>query len=263
MKTRARALLAGLAIATTLSFTGASPAAAQYAGPCTVTAVTNGEVSPGATIIVNGVGLVPGTTTPIVLDGDTTLGTATADASGNFTQSVTLPDDLAPGPHRISIFCDSTGVNADDTVILSGSQVPNPAFVTSPASINCSGQLTQSVTGALPGSTVTFSIVTPPAASNGSATANDAGNATRVVDNFGASRTAGTLVVQADGRDFRGVAFSLQSRVALTTNACVGAVAVTGSDVGPLVALGTTLSVLGVAFVLTARRRRRTAAVAG
>lgn len=66
--------------------------------------ITNGgdTFRPGATIGVSGGGYAPGATVQLTLhSGVISLGTATADASGNFTAQVELPLGLAPGRHQI------------------------------------------------------------------------------------------------------------------------------------------------------------------
>ena len=60
------------------------------------------SLRPGSTVDVSGGGYAPGATVQLTLySAPTSLGTATADASGSFTARVELPLGLAPGRHRI------------------------------------------------------------------------------------------------------------------------------------------------------------------
>ncbi len=68
-------------------------------GPLTVPGST---VSPGGRITLSGTGFLPGSTVDLyVYSAPTKVGTATADANGAFSATVTLPEGLAAGTHHL------------------------------------------------------------------------------------------------------------------------------------------------------------------
>ena len=115
------ALGAGLLI--TAGPSHAAPAQG-YQGACAI-GVTELNPHPGDAITVTGDNfpLVPNTA-PIMIDNPSQqVGTAHIDASGHFSEHVTLPSNLSEGTHTISVSCASTGVSRhhDDQCARSGS----------------------------------------------------------------------------------------------------------------------------------------------
>jgi len=92
------------------AFAGPSSAASTpYPPPtCASISVSSTVVSPGEAITVDGSGFVAGATVHILFDSTTVLATASADANGEFSVSVTMPTD-ATGNHTIS--ADGQAVN--------------------------------------------------------------------------------------------------------------------------------------------------------
>lgn len=70
---------------------------------------------PGQSITVSGTGCVPGEQVNFLFDGQPAGGT-TADADGNFSGSVTVPSDAAPGTHTITAQCGAQVMGFEITV---------------------------------------------------------------------------------------------------------------------------------------------------
>jgi 5'-nucleotidase len=81
----------------------ASPAMAQYGGTCGFV-LTPTTVQPGGTVQVVGQNANPNEVLVFKI-GSITIGTATADADGNFTATLTIPADLAPGTYSVDVNC--------------------------------------------------------------------------------------------------------------------------------------------------------------
>jgi len=86
------------------------PAAAfAYGGqPETMTTVNSAVVDPCNSIVVTGSGYQPGETVTLLL-ASTSLGTTTADTTGAFSSTVTVPQGTAAGPYSLV----STGSSGD------------------------------------------------------------------------------------------------------------------------------------------------------
>ena len=104
--------LVGLAILSVLAAAGlgALPAAAQtdnYQGCGAV--LSDVTVDPGQTINVSGDGAAPGATVTATLDGTTVIGNGTADSSGVYSFSATIPANTSGGSHTIGVNCGPGG----------------------------------------------------------------------------------------------------------------------------------------------------------
>lgn len=114
----------------------AAPALAQYPPDVTTTvAVSDTTVVPGETITVTGEGFAPGTRVTITLDDTQVLAVAAVRDDGRFSAQVTIPEDIAPGVHKIT----AAGVDAEGqprgfdifiTVVAPAVAAPAPALVT-------------------------------------------------------------------------------------------------------------------------------------
>ena len=115
------ALGAGLLIAAGPSH--AAPAQG-YQGACAI-GVTGLNLHPGDAITVTGDNFPTSpATVPIMIDNPSQqIGTAHIDASGHFSEHVTVPSNLSEGTHTISVSCASTGVNATTTINVLGAAV--------------------------------------------------------------------------------------------------------------------------------------------
>jgi hypothetical protein len=91
----------------------AAPAqSVDYGGVCTIS-VTPPNPAPGATATVTGQNFPANTSQPIILSSTPVqIGTANIGADGTFSTVVTIPADLAPGAHTISVLCVPSGVSA-------------------------------------------------------------------------------------------------------------------------------------------------------
>jgi hypothetical protein len=115
--------------------TAAVPAAAVPAtvpaknGDLTLPAGASSTVAPGTTITVSGSGYAPGSTVSVAIySTPQVLTTVVADASGNFTVTVTVPAGLAAGEH---------------TLVASGvDNAGNPRYVNLPVTVSASGTAT-------------------------------------------------------------------------------------------------------------------------
>jgi hypothetical protein len=82
----------------------ASPAMAQYGGTCGFV-LTPTTVTPGGTVQVVGQNANPNEVLVFTIGDPITIGTTTADANGNFTATLTIPADLAPGTYSVDVNC--------------------------------------------------------------------------------------------------------------------------------------------------------------
>jgi LPXTG-motif cell wall-anchored protein len=71
---------------------------------------------------VSGTGLEPNFEATIEFNSVTVVvGTVTTDATGSFETQVTIPEDATPGPHTITVVCDSAGnISSTDVTVSSG-----------------------------------------------------------------------------------------------------------------------------------------------
>ena len=79
---------------------------------------------PGQTITVSGTGCAPGSNVNFLFDGQPNGGT-TADGTGNFSGSLTVPSDASSGTHTVTAQCGAQVLAFEITV--------NPAVVAAPA----------------------------------------------------------------------------------------------------------------------------------
>src|SRR5689334_1059789 len=98
------ALVAAIGLAWASPATAAPAQTVDYSGVCVVT-VTPPHVRAGGTAVVHGRVFPPNTSQPIIFDGTTTIGTANINPAGIFNTPVTIPANAGPGPHTISVFC--------------------------------------------------------------------------------------------------------------------------------------------------------------
>jgi LPXTG-motif cell wall-anchored protein len=238
-------------------------------------------VTPGVSVAgesVSGSGFQPGVATEIFFD-TTSVGSATADANGQFAEVVAIPALAAPGSHTVTAQCQSTvtTVASGAFAVLSAGQIAGPTFLTDPNSINCAGALSGFVTNAEPGTTVTFSVRTP-AAPLASDLTDANGQVDFTIASFANGRAPGQYEIVSNGLDRNGDPFELSARVDLSFDNCTtvlgatftrgsdtgrAAVPRTGTEAGPMVAVGAAAMVGGAALVtISRRRRRRTSAAA-
>lgn len=119
---------AGLGLGLTLgvpvlsSTASAAPVLAAY-GPTTGPSITVSPtvVAPGGTVTITCTGFDPGETVIIVLHTDpVTLGTATADPSGDVHTTVTIPTNTTPGQHTITVTGETSGLTLSATITVEG-----------------------------------------------------------------------------------------------------------------------------------------------
>ncbi len=104
--------------------TGPAANAQEYTGTCTIT-VSDLQPHPGDVVTVTGdhFPLIPNTV-PIMIDNPSQqIGTAHIDASGHFSDEATIPSELAPGTHTISVACATTHVDSTVVVEVLGEEV--------------------------------------------------------------------------------------------------------------------------------------------
>jgi hypothetical protein len=125
----------------TLAWSTAAGADSVSYGPTVTTEITTTSaiVDPCGTTTVSGTGFQPGETVTITLQG-AVIGTATADATGAFSTSVTIPTGTSAGTYTIV----STGSAGDSssTQLTVGSGTcgtPTPTFTTVSSSTPTSG----------------------------------------------------------------------------------------------------------------------------
>lgn len=93
----------------------ATPAHAQYP-PCTASGqVSRTNVQAGQTVVFSGSGFTPGALITIAFDGEV-IDTATADGTGAFSVTVTIPGDAGAGDHTLT----ATGPRSDDQACPNG-----------------------------------------------------------------------------------------------------------------------------------------------
>lgn len=120
---RRRLALVGSALGLALSIGFASPAAAY--GPSGTTLATNtSSIGPGGSLIVHGSGFVPNEEITLTLQSaPVILATTTADATGSFSTTVTIPSTTDPGAHTI-VATGATGDSATTSITVTGAVVP-------------------------------------------------------------------------------------------------------------------------------------------
>lgn len=83
--------------------------------------VSDVTVVPGQTVTISGSGANSGDVVAVQLSGTPgNIGSGTADATGNFSFPVTIPDAIAPGVHTFSVPCGPDGGVASLTITVSG-----------------------------------------------------------------------------------------------------------------------------------------------
>ena len=249
-----RKLLGLLLVAAATLFVVPATSSAQpdYSG-CVLT-INPTQLQPGATVQVNGSGFQPNRSFPIFLDrgqpGQVNLGTATSNASGSFSGTVTIPASLAPGAHTISAECGAASGFTQTSVQVLGTQEVTADLTLSKSVVRRLETFVATVVRAQPGSTVTFAQLSTRVVV-GSAVADSQGTA-KLEMSFPATATLGDHQVEAVGTDADGDAFTLRDPIKVVGES----VAKTGSDVGPQVAAGVAAVLVGAALVVVSRRRR-------
>jgi hypothetical protein len=120
------ALIAAVAV---MGLSFATPAFAYGPNAATVSSSTS-STGPGGSLTVSGSHFVPGGSITIVLHSTpVTLATTTADPTGSFSVSVTIPSDTVPGAHEI-IASDTSGDSASTDLTVTGTV---PTATASPA----------------------------------------------------------------------------------------------------------------------------------
>lgn len=113
-----------------LSFGWAVPAFAYPAGVGPTLSTNTSTVGPGGSLLVTGSNFVPYEGITLTLHSTpVTLATTTANGSGSFSVTVTIPSDTAPGTHTI-LATGATGDSASTIIVVTGAISP-PATVTS------------------------------------------------------------------------------------------------------------------------------------
>ena len=94
--------------------------------------LTLSVVTPGASITISGSSFQPGETVTIVLHSfPATLGTTTADPSGNSSATVTIPSDTPPGNHTITATGNTSGTTVSVGIVVVGSSTAGSSTGTS------------------------------------------------------------------------------------------------------------------------------------
>ncbi|MGH9029590.1 MAG: LPXTG cell wall anchor domain-containing protein [Acidimicrobiales bacterium] len=119
----------------------ASATAAYAYGPGGAASLTGSTstcvASTGCTLTLTGTGFQPGETVALVLDGTpVSLGTTTADPSGDFTQGVSIPANSTAGAHTIVATGETSGAVASFAITLTSSTtgVSSPTTPSAPSS---------------------------------------------------------------------------------------------------------------------------------
>lgn len=109
-----------------LSLSLGSPAFAYGPNAPSIQSSTS-STSPGGSLTVTGSGFCPTCTITLTIHSTpVTLGTTTSDANGNFSTSVSIPSDTAPGNHTI-VATDPDGDTASTAILVAGSVGPTVA----------------------------------------------------------------------------------------------------------------------------------------
>ncbi|MEY2420259.1 MAG: hypothetical protein QOI95_326 [Acidimicrobiaceae bacterium] len=100
-----------------------------YEGVCQLTVIQGSTPETQNQLTVSGTNFPPSSNIPIILDENNPpnspqqIGTAHVDGSGSFSEQVTLPANLAPGTHTVSVFCATGSFAATTTIQVLGEQV--------------------------------------------------------------------------------------------------------------------------------------------
>ena len=114
-----RGKLALIAAVAALGLSFATPAFAYGPNAASVTTSTS-SIGPGGSFTVSGSNFAPGGSVTIVLHSTpVTLAVTTADPTGSFSVSVTIPSDTVPGAHTI-VATDTSGDSASTDVTVTG-----------------------------------------------------------------------------------------------------------------------------------------------
>jgi LPXTG-motif cell wall-anchored protein len=214
----------------------------------------------GGSVHLVGSGFQPDFTTEIFID-DVSAGTVVTDAAGAFETDVDVPDGAGPGTVAVTAACDGTGDNVSSSELtLPGGTLPD--LTLSDTSVERLEGFVATVTDARPGTMLDFerfSVAVPV----GSITADAEGTGSLTIS-FPADATLGTHEVQATGVTRNGNPFELSRPIEVVADGAAGAggdggddLARTGSDVESLVIIGGFAVLVGAAFVLVGKRRRR------
>ena len=102
MKKLAAVSMSALMIALIMALTVTPASAQQYPPERPTCPVSDTTVSPGDQVTVTGANWEAGSTVTITLQPEgINLGSATVGANSSFSVTVTIPDSVQPGPHRI------------------------------------------------------------------------------------------------------------------------------------------------------------------
>ncbi len=86
--------------------------------------ISTSTVGPGGSLIMNGSGFCPLCSITFTLHSNpVVIGTTTANASGDFSATLTIPSNTAPGTHTI-VATDPDGDTASTTITVTGATVP-------------------------------------------------------------------------------------------------------------------------------------------
>lgn len=124
----------------------AAPASAQdpYADDDTI-AVSDATVTPGQPITLSAKTFMPGTTVTFTMfSAPVVLGTATADANGVATITVTIPANTTPGTHRIE--ASGTGIDGQPLTVVTTIQVAGTATAPGSSGLPTTGSDSVSLT---------------------------------------------------------------------------------------------------------------------
>ena len=111
--------LALIAVVSVFGLALATPAFAYGPNAATVTTSTS-SIAPGGSFTVQGSNFQPNATVTVTLHSNpVTLGTTTANSSGDFSIVVTIPSDTVPGTHEV-IATDTAGDSASTEIVVTG-----------------------------------------------------------------------------------------------------------------------------------------------
>jgi hypothetical protein len=134
---------------TTAPATTSTPTVGPTATPGAGLSLSPSSAPAGAAIVINGSGFQPGETVNVMFNGGS-IGTPTANTSGQFSQPFTVPN-LAPGQFGLTATGQSSGRTTSTTFTITQ---PGPGLTLSPTQGAAGSELTVSASGYRPGETV-------------------------------------------------------------------------------------------------------------